>query len=615
MNGQAGGNRILGLAALVSGLVFVALLANKALWTPLLSDDAFMASVAKNLAWGHGWATSYGQLRPFDPEITTGPPVLGVIALGIQWFGNATWVPRVFPLLLNLLLLGVLLLRLRRHLGTQATLWVAALLPLAFALVRPAAWITPLGELPAALFASLSALLAYEGQESGRIRPLLAAGLLAGLAVLTKTIAALPVLGILVAWAVLGLAPPAQRQRRAWLLGGVAFVAALLATVAPWQAYKAAVLATQPLEYRIFQQGVEHSHFLNTGSGIGGLQAAWAQDMLWHHLVHLARFNFQFYQGEFAAFPGSGPVVLSVLLLAVAALPLVAVWQRRQPVWRLLLLLLLPALVYLLWAVLLRQWLWARHLYVGLFMALVGLSVYVARKPPLAAALLLYLAFTAAIVSPSDGIWGERYRFMSLPNPGNKPLAEVLAVLESGYHDEKLVGCGYEIPREVEYALSTVNRIGDCHEELGRVLDMDVAGFVARYPAVFGGRTDISREEALRTYVRDKERLGGHDFFTPVTWHGSTSFIIVDYPLARLVDSYPQQVNFDAILAFCSERLFDNGLYGLYRCRQADLEKAVAARDGIGFVLPQWKLEVYRHAAARRAADSVGEAPGQPSEE
>lgn len=57
------------------------------------ADDAYFASIAKNVAFGVGYGTTAtGQgFKPFDPEIGTGPTVILPVALAIMIFGNKWW--------------------------------------------------------------------------------------------------------------------------------------------------------------------------------------------------------------------------------------------------------------------------------------------------------------------------------------------------------------------------------------------------------------------------------------------------------------------------------------------------------------------------------------------
>ena len=93
----------------------------------VLYDDAFIATVAKNVAMGAGYASSYHTVDQFDPEISTGPAIVVPTALLIRILGNKYWVPGLAITIAIWATLFLLLGRLRRlggrwhHLGVAVT--------------------------------------------------------------------------------------------------------------------------------------------------------------------------------------------------------------------------------------------------------------------------------------------------------------------------------------------------------------------------------------------------------------------------------------------------------------------------------------------------------------
>ena len=73
---------------------------------PLGYDDAYNASVAKNLSLGHGYSTSYDSLKPWNSDITTGPIQIIATSAAISLFGNNIF----FPGLVTILLVHITLL-------------------------------------------------------------------------------------------------------------------------------------------------------------------------------------------------------------------------------------------------------------------------------------------------------------------------------------------------------------------------------------------------------------------------------------------------------------------------------------------------------------------------
>lgn len=158
------------------------------------ADDGSFALLAKNLAWGYGYASSIGYhssifpLTLFDSTVqTTGPVLIFPTALVIWLFGNQYWVPGATHILIWL----TLLFAIYRTLGSvtessRASASAAVFLVLVYA-VSPyhfEQWCTLLGEVPSILFVILGfTLWAIDPYSKHRI---IGASLLIGLGVMTK---------------------------------------------------------------------------------------------------------------------------------------------------------------------------------------------------------------------------------------------------------------------------------------------------------------------------------------------------------------------------------------------------------------------------------------------
>ena len=131
-------------------------------------DDAFMAVAAKNLAAGHGYATSLPSpagsgLHLFDPALSTGPtlvlPATGIIKV----FGVTPWAPGLATALVTTALLMLIAFVLGRWVGSIRALWyIAVMLTLMYTLTagsRFANWYSLLGEVPAAMLTVLGVAL------------------------------------------------------------------------------------------------------------------------------------------------------------------------------------------------------------------------------------------------------------------------------------------------------------------------------------------------------------------------------------------------------------------------------------------------------------------------
>lgn len=160
------------------------------------ADDAYFASIAKNVAFGVGYGTTAtGQgFKPFDPEIGTGPTVILPVALAIMIFGNKWWVPGTVTTLLWAVTLLFLFLTLRASMVPaaaaglrDAAIFFLLMIPLVFPF-HFGQWSQMLGEVPAAMLLLLSFAIIGCRNLSARTAGL--ASLLCSLAFLTKILTA-----------------------------------------------------------------------------------------------------------------------------------------------------------------------------------------------------------------------------------------------------------------------------------------------------------------------------------------------------------------------------------------------------------------------------------------
>jgi hypothetical protein len=166
-------------------------------------DESYNLTVVKNLAEGHGYATTgvaYGWLKAFDPGASTGPALLMPGALLWTLSGGTLWIVRLVPILYFLLYVGSLGWLFTSIAGRWAGL-IAAASPLVLSVAKPDISTVSLvpgryvGEIAAVSFTVLMAVFIY------RNKPLLA-GVAGGLAVQTKFNFALPILAVVIVWIV-----------------------------------------------------------------------------------------------------------------------------------------------------------------------------------------------------------------------------------------------------------------------------------------------------------------------------------------------------------------------------------------------------------------------------
>ncbi len=176
---------------------------------PIWRDDAFFASVAKNLANGDGYkAVFFDKDYAFNHGISTGPTVILPAAALMFFFGNQYWVPGAANIaLIWCLLIGIFIL-IEDFVGKKK--WPFCLLALSLSLLFSIGsygnensdnlilWHSLMGEIPAALCVIVGTLLLFTRQFSAK--KMLLGGLFLGLAIMSKVLAAIATLVILISF-------------------------------------------------------------------------------------------------------------------------------------------------------------------------------------------------------------------------------------------------------------------------------------------------------------------------------------------------------------------------------------------------------------------------------
>lgn len=173
-----------------------------------LYDDSGFATVAKNLARGVGYATTYEGISYFNPEIVTGPAVIFSTALLIRIFGNAYFLPGLFNWLLCCGLLILVIKLVRPHFAeakTEKSILALAILVFLLAIFTDESphrylriWTSLFGEVPSSLLIIIGTLLLFTRQSLGSW---LTAGLCFGIAFCFKFIVLLSIVPIAIYYA------------------------------------------------------------------------------------------------------------------------------------------------------------------------------------------------------------------------------------------------------------------------------------------------------------------------------------------------------------------------------------------------------------------------------
>lgn len=591
--------RIIPWAAITTFAAFCLLLLNHAFYYPLVHDDAFLAGVAKNLAFGYGWGSTTDSLLPirgafnhFDYTITTGPSLLGFIALGIHFFGNEQWVVRVAPLTLNLALLLLFFFRLRRNIDSEAFWACLLLLPLFFYRLGFSPWIDPIGPVPAALFMLNGALFLYEGQSQKRFGLALLAGVFLSLSVLSKTVALCGVMGIFVLLAGGTCLSSDAREKRAYGLCATTLLAGFLVPLAAWLMYQHHIIQSLPETTRTLRGLLSREFFLYAGgSGLGALFKAIDTGTLPSFLAAQVQHNFHRNTAMMAGLSGPNILIFSIytgLLLTAAAAVALRPWHNR-----LLLTLTAPALSYLAWAYLFADYtVFGFPVYTGILLSAPLLFILLAKFRPLVIAAFSYLIFSSAYSTPTS-LSGlpekEALTIHTATHPKKQASLDVVDFMATNpQYGPFAGGCGWLMAYEIDYLWPGPGVLKNCHEVLGEGL---------QFNGLKNDPENQNRHALLwRMFRSNFDFFSSEQLVASVSWTKPVAFTFVENDLVR--DAPDSMKGFSDLIRACSQVVYANAFYKLYRCSHADLQKYIEGNDGLPLFLPQWAEEILLDEAA-----------------
>jgi len=176
---------------------FLAAYLDKTAATALYFDSAWHGSVAKNVAIGVGYASSFDGLHHFEPDVTTGPAPILLAALAIKIFGNAYSLPLYVAALLNLTLAIAVMAGVWRLRGRSTALASAACFALLLTFYEERWWHIFTGDLPALLLGLLGLQALALALHDGQTRHFALTGLALALALLSKLLAAIVLMAAL----------------------------------------------------------------------------------------------------------------------------------------------------------------------------------------------------------------------------------------------------------------------------------------------------------------------------------------------------------------------------------------------------------------------------------
>jgi hypothetical protein len=460
-------------------------------------DDSGNATVAKNVAFGLGYKTAYHVDKPFNHVVTTGPALLLPAAAVIAVFGNAYWTPSATTVVMTSCLLLALVVLSGRLFERRADRWLFVSLMLFFFVMFTTEtftggdpgflkfWHQLLGEMPAALWISVAALL-LSALRPGVV-PFLLAGVCCSLAVLTKVIAVFGVVPLFGLSLALLYRDSAASMTRKTLLVAVMLGAFLLPIGAFEFVKKASVSAPAYAAMKKNERRYLQAH----GSGIKELRRAPSK-------LELLRATLTRNIGILIQYFGSGlQAVMFGAVILVSAWGLRAGRLSRGALAGLAL--LSGFGIHLAWWALLSPTGWTTHLMMGLVYAFVGVSLLVASV----ASWPIRLCALALVLLVTGGRLADFHHFV--PRSFERE-PRLVALLETRDFIERelvgkgtLMGCGWAANRDLELVLSASGNFKDC-------LLLDPAGTDRRFLVRVDPYWNRSNDPDLALFGQDCDR-------------------------------------------------------------------------------------------------------------
>jgi hypothetical protein len=415
-------------------------------------DDAYFATVAKNIAAGFGYASSFDSRVPFNPEITIGPSLILPGALGIRVLGLKYWVPAFVAFCISFLLLTVtcvltlkLLLAQRILLIDKAMRWmnigvVTTFIVLCF--ISEFSRIEFLGELPAALFVCAGALGIFTS--NGNKYYLALGGTLLGMAVTTKLVVAPSVAVIVFVYAIFELTRSGSILDRILSVLLVFFMVSLPSLL--FELYK--LLSLGVSDYILLKRD-EYYFFYWRGSGVNEMRSA-------TDIFDLALRNFQKNIATLETDQAAG-VLVYVFFLVLFGIVVGFVWKLFSTddfnvLDYLACALLLAASIHLIWWLFFSSLGWYRHISPAIMVC--SLAFIVSTFALLERRSLVFAALLIFILALSPQYYRPLKRISASPSAELASLqktSEYLSRLRANHYT--LLGCGWWANRRLEYLM------------------------------------------------------------------------------------------------------------------------------------------------------------------
>lgn len=462
-------------------------------------DDALFLSVPKNWLNGYGWATSYSEKIPFNPDFTGPTALLLPAALLIQLFGNQLWIAGVTGAVINLVLLALCLQQIHSYWKNSG---LAALSLVCGCIVsHPEDFASLIGYYSGSLLFFLAVLLAFNHRITTQNRSLLI-GLLAALGLHIKWLMA-PAFALLALLFLLHL----YWQKMASGFSATKLLAFILLPIiilhGSWSLYRQHELSGYSSEFITAYKHYGDEFFHYHGSGIGQWQDAKDKVL---YLEKNADKNLYFVEEALAQidirnpFLGNAPadekhIVGWLLIACLISAIFFLVRRARQNAnpassWPMLVITLTVS-VYLAWFVVFAMAMSPGHFYFQ-FQWLVWLAFLAISQSRIERSQFIQWGTAALLVFLSVVFLMNTEARQQVFLLDRTTVSRADAMQQAADYIRKtaftapLAGCGYSgYPRHIEYLLPTSQNFSDCLDLIEDHVEFNEGSYRWKSPLAF----------------------------------------------------------------------------------------------------------------------------------
>ena len=450
------------LFKIISVFLFCFIIVFQVLNICLEYDDANHATVAKNMAFGYGYASSYNGIQLFPSAISVGYPFVLPVAVAIKIFSNKYWVPSVTTAVICLLLLLIMMyLPKKIKYITEKQLWIwrsvfMGLIIFASNLRNADSFILKqgeisryngafsmmLGEFPSALMVVISAFILI--LSDNRKILYFTAGIIASLAFLTKTITLISIVPICIAYLFFNYGNLKSKLNFIFFL-----TLGFLVPIISFEFYK--FITFGGLDKYLILKKLDYSFFKEEGSGLDSTVFITTADKIKSMIYEIGFLRF---------------IILIVLPLWVI---ISGVFNKINKNINILVCMLASAvLLHAIWWIFFSPVGWIRHFLIcwTLFLTMISIFVFLINDKNKYIYLVIILLFlTTPCSSKINKMFLSLNKYIDIQMTKNNALFEARDFIINN-KQYKYYGAGWWANRRLEYILPTINNFSDALDPL-----------------------------------------------------------------------------------------------------------------------------------------------------